>query len=63
MPPKKKAKCDHKQQTLTSLFTKSKESDLPTQGDLHTDKNVETNEKSSASSIGVDLAPANSKSF
>ena len=63
MPPKKKAKSDHKQQTLTSLLTKSQESDLPTQSDLHTDKNVETNKKSSASSIGMDSAPANSKSF
>ena len=62
MPPKKKAKSDHKQQTLTSLFTTSQESDWPTQSDLHTDKNVETNEKSSASSIGVDSDPANSKS-
>ena len=63
MPPKKKAKSDHKQQTLTSLFTKSQESDPPTQSDLRTDKNVETNEKLSASSIAVDSAPANSKSF
>ena len=62
MPPKKKAKSNHKQQTLTSLFTKSQESDLPIQSDLHTDKNVQTNEKSSASSISVDSAPANSKS-
>ena len=62
MPPKKKAKSDHKQQTLTSLFTKSQESDPPTQSDLHTDKNVETNEKTSASSISMDSAPANSKS-
>ena len=61
MPPKKKAKSDHKQQTLTSLFMKSQESDQPTQSDLHTDKNVETDEKMSASSIGVDSAPANSK--
>ena len=61
MPPKKKAKSGHKQQTLTSLFTKSQESDPLTQSDFHTDKNVETNEKSSASSIGVDSAPANSK--
>ena len=36
MPPKKKVKSYHKQQTLTSLFTKSQ--DLPTQSDLHTDK-------------------------
>ena len=63
MPPKKKGKSDHKQQTLTSLFTKSQQSDPPAQTDLHTNKNVETNEKSSASSIGVDLALANSKSF
>ena len=62
MPPKEKAKSGHKQQTLTSLFMKSQESDPPTQSDLHTDKKVETNEKSSASSIGVDSAPANSKS-
>ena len=63
MPPKKKANSDHKQQTLPGLLTKSQESDPPTQSDLHTDKNVETNEKSSASSIDVDSAPANSKSF
>ena len=62
MPSKKKAKSDHKQQTLTSLFMKSQESDPPTQSDLHTDKNVETNEKSSASSVGLDSAPANLKS-
>ena len=38
MPPKKKAKSYHKQQTLTSLFMKSQESDPQTQSDLHTDK-------------------------
>ena len=50
------AKSDHRQQTLTSLFTKSQESDPPTQSDLdlHIDKNVENNEKLSAGSIGVD---------
>ena len=62
MPPKKKTKSDHKQQSLTSLFTKSQESDPPTQCDLLTCKNAQNNEKSSAISIAVDSAPANSKS-
>ena len=62
MPPKKKAKSDHKQQTLTSLFTKSQESDPPTQSDLLPDKDAENSEKSSASLINMDSALADSKS-
>ena len=50
-----KARSDHKQQTLTSLFMNSQESDPPTQSELLTYENAGNNEKSSPKSEGPPL--------